>query len=115
MRKVWDLQRSMWDHRNRFVHKGQKLLHVIELEAVNDAMQYEYTIGRNGLAISYLSLFQGSINQLLQKSDASKLQRLDSIWKGHQQRKLGLDPWHKDIVATTFLHCSVQQWFTRRI
>ena len=36
VRKVWNLQRRMWGHINKSVHKGSRSLHEHELEAVNE-------------------------------------------------------------------------------
>ena len=80
VRKVWNLQRRMWGHRNKFVHKGGRSLHEYGLEAVNDALQCEFAIGRDELLAKYIGLFHGYLIKLVDKNASSKLQWLYSIW-----------------------------------
>ena len=80
VRKVWNLQRRMWGHRNKFVHKGSRSLHEYGLEAVNDALQCEFAIGRDELLAKDVGLFHGYLIKLVDKNASSKLQWLYSIW-----------------------------------
>ena len=79
IRKLWDLQHSLWEHRNKFVHGSESSVHAYELEAVNQSLYYEFMIGRDGLSEQFSSLFQGSVDSLLGKDNISKLQWLHSV------------------------------------
>ena len=58
IRKIRNLQHSMWIHRNSFVHKDGTSLHQYEEEAVNQVIREEFILGRNGLPQDYGGLFR---------------------------------------------------------
>ena len=105
IRKLWDLQKKMWDHRNSFVHKTQSSMHEFEVEAMNTAIRWEFTVGRNELPVSFSGFFRGTVERILQDDAVSKSQWLHSIWLARDFYRLeqGLDPWPRDAVAATFI------------
>ena len=48
--------------------------------AVNNALRYEFFIGRENLAVACISMCRGDFKKLISKDVSSKLQWLDSIW-----------------------------------
>ena len=105
LRKIWTLQHSMWEHRNKFVHSSSHSLHEYEDQAVSVAIHFEFLIGRDGLPENYSGLFRGSVQTLLKKDSTSKLLWLDSVWKARDRlrQEEGLDLWDKDPVASAFV------------
>ena len=80
-------------------------MHQHELEAVEYALRYEYAVGRGGLPHMYSGLFSPSISRILEKTVASKLQWLDSVWSARDflRQSQQLDPWPRDPLAAAFL------------
>ena len=105
IRKIWDLQKKMWDHCNKFVHGDNASMHSFEVEAMDRSICWEFVVGRNELPESFNGLFRGNVERILAKDAVAKCQWLSSIWYGRDYfRSLqGLDPWQKDTVASTFI------------
>ena len=105
IRKYWQLQHSMWIHRNSFVHKDGKSIHQHEEEAVNRVIREEFIFGRNGLPNEYSGLFRGGVQRLIEANAATKVQWLYRVWSGRDRlrRIQELDPWYKQPLAATFL------------
>ena len=114
--KIWDLHRSMWLHRNSFVHHGKQSVHSAEREAIDYTLHQEYATCHDGLDASYIGLFQIPIAKLLAKDDVSKLQWLDSVWAGRDRlrKDMDLEPCSKDPLAAAFLHRSKRRQKQRR-
>ena len=105
IRKVWNIQHSMWLHRNSLVHKGGKSLHKHEEEAVERVIREEFIIGRNGLPQDYAGLFRGNVQRIVNADSATKVQWLYRVWSGRDRirREQDIDPWYKDPLAATFI------------
>ena len=88
IRKLWGFQRSVWFHRNKWLHDKDQGLHSKEKEAINVAIRLEFTIGRNDLSSQYASLFTGRIDLILGKHPNSKLQWLDGAWEGQGKLRM---------------------------
>ena len=71
LRKLWDVQHSMWLHRNSFVHKDNKTIHQLEEEALNQVIREEFVRGRDGLSHEYSGLFRGNVDTLVDKDPAT--------------------------------------------
>lgn len=106
IRKVWDLQKKMWEHRNSFVHKESGSIHDKELEAVDEAIRVEFRRGLDGLPGEFAGNFRGDVKQLLDKKDpVIKQQWLASIWYARDNLRLeqGLDEDVRDPLAAAFI------------
>ena len=105
IRKIWDLHKKMWDHRNSFVHKDQTSMHSFEIEAMDRAIRWEFTVGRKELPITFNGFFRGTVERILAKDAIAKCQWLSSIWyaRDFYQRQQNLELWNKDTVASTFI------------
>ena len=105
IRKVWDLQRKMWIHRNRFVHATDSSMHQFEQQAMDRAIRWEFTVGLNELPAALNGLFRGTVDRIINKDATSKSQWLNSVWsaRDYYRRQQNLGPWDRDIVAATFL------------
>ena len=105
IRQLWDLQLAMWQHRNHWLHEIEKGVHSREQRAIDAAIRFEFAIGRNGLSNQHEALFSGSATNVLQKNVDAKMLWLASVWFGRdsERRSDGLDPWHKDPLASNFL------------
>ena len=103
--KIWNLHHKMWNHRNSFVHDGNKDLHQVEREAVDRAIRWEFMLGPDGLDESYNDYFRGSLRRLVKKDDVTKKLWLSTIWQARDKHKEvnGLPPHERDLVAATFL------------
>lgn len=105
LRRIWEVQYTLWEHRNSCVHKNGTSLHCQEEAAVNQAIREEFTIGRNGLSSEYEGLFRGSTERLIKGDTAARLQWLSSVWAGRDRlrKDQGLDPWRKNALASAFM------------
>ena len=105
IRQLWELQLAMWQHRNHWLHEIEKGVHSREQRAIDAAIRFEFAIGRNGLSIQHEALFSGSATNVLQKNIDARKSWLASVWLGRdsERRRAGLDPWHKDPLASNFL------------
>ena len=105
IRKLWDLQFSMWQHRYEYLHQSNKGLHEHEQNAIDSSIRQEHLIGRHGLSMEYQQLFHGDVNLLLKANWRTKLQWLDKVWAGRDRLRLqnGQTEWHKDPIAKGIL------------
>ena len=116
IRKVWELRKKMWDHRNGCVHKDSPSLHQHEVNAMDQAIRREFAVGRDGLPFSFSGFFSGTVERVLQLDDISKSQWLNSIWlaRDHIRKDLGLDKWPRELVAATFIQRAAQRRKVRK-
>ena len=116
IRKVWDLQKKMWDHRNGYLHASDTSMHQVEVDAIDRVIRWEFVVGRNELPISFSGFFRGTVDRVLNKDAVSKAQWLHSIWlaRDFYRSQQGLDPWPRDTVAATFLLRSTSRKKRRR-
>ena len=105
IRKLWDLQKKMWDHRNQFLHLNQSSMHTLEVEAMDRTIRWEFAVGLNGLPASFAGYFRGPVERILDEDAITKTQWLNSIWLARDFYRLqqGLDVWPRDEVASTFI------------
>ena len=105
IRKIRNLQHSMWIHRNSFVHKDGTSLHQYEEEAVNQVIREEFILGRNGLPQDYGGLFRGNVDRILKGNAVTKVQWIYRVWSGRDRirKAQDLDPWFKNPLAATFI------------
>ena len=106
IRQVWNLQHRMWTHRNEYLHKDSKSIHEHEQAAVDEAIRFECSIGRDQLPREYQGLFRENPNDLVQQNWATKLQWLHSVWAGRDRvrREQDLEPWQRNQLAANFIH-----------
>ena len=49
VRKIWEVQKIMWGHRNSYVHASNRTIHHHEEEAMTVLIWWEISAGQNGL------------------------------------------------------------------
>ena len=106
VRKVWGLQKQMWDHRNSFVHRTKTSIHDKEVEAVTKAIEYEFSRGLDGLPGEFVGSFRGEVEKLAKSEDiVMKQQWLASIWfaRDHLRFRQNLEPEERDPLAQAFI------------
>ena len=106
VRKVWGVQKRMWDHRNSFVHKTKTSIHDKEVEAVTKAIERECRRGLDGLPGEFVGSFRGEVEKLVNSEDiVMKQQWLASIWyaRDHLRFRQNLDPEERDPLAQAFI------------
>ena len=106
VRKVWGLQKRMWDHRNSFVHQPQRSIHEREVEAITKAIEHEFNRGLDGLSGEFVGSFRGEVEQLAKSEDiVMKQQWLASIWfaRDHLRFRQNLEPEERDPLAQAFI------------
>ena len=105
IRKVWQLQHSLWIHRNSYLHQDGKTMHQHEEEAVDQVIREEFLFGRNGLPREYDGLFRGNVQRLLDANASTKVQWIYRVWSGRDRirREQDLDPWYRNPLAATFI------------
>ena len=69
----------MWNHRNKWLHDKRVGLHSKEIQAIDNAINFEFTIGQNGLSSDYSRLFTGQVTDLVNKTVCYKVQWLASV------------------------------------
>ena len=107
IRKIWDLQHSMWLHRNSFVHdNNSKSIHQQEASRIIiRVIREEFVRGRDGLSQDYAGLFRGTADSMVAKDSATRMRWLSHIWAGRDRLRFeeGLDPLIRDPLASTFI------------
>ena len=106
IRKIWDLQHSMWLHRNSFVHdNNSKSIHQHEEETLNRDIREEFVRGRDGLSQDYAGLFRGTGDSMVAKDSATRMRWLSHTCAGRDRLRLeeGLDPPIRDPLASSFI------------
>ena len=106
IRKLWDLQKAMWTHRNTFVHKDSGSVHDRELKAIDESIKSEFTRGLDGLPREFSGSFTGELKKKLEDWDVVyKQQWLASIWYARDNLRLsqGLDEEVRDPLAQAFI------------
>ena len=79
-RRIWEIQKLMWDHRNSYVHASNGTVHQQKEEAITAAIQWEFSVYQNGLPTSYSGFFTGQVRRLLKDDSITKSQCLSSVW-----------------------------------
>ena len=69
------------------------------------SIQWEFSVERNELPVSFSVFFRGTADRVLQDDAVSKAQCLHLIWLtiDFYRAEQGLDPWQRDVAAATFL------------
>ena len=81
VRKIWDLQRQLWNNRNEaLVHGEGNTIHVEEITAINAEVISQWTEGSSHLPMRYHHLFKGKFRLLYQSDYHRKQQWLTSVW-----------------------------------
>ena len=44
---IWEIQKIMWYHRNRYVHASNSTVHQNKEEDMTAAIRWEFTVGQN--------------------------------------------------------------------
>ena len=116
IRKVWELQHSMWIHRNSYVHKDNKSIHQHEEEALNRVIREEFVRGRDGLSPEYVGLFRGTADAMIGKDSATRMRWLSHVWAGRDRlrNEEGLDPLIRDPLASSFIRRNIIRRKRRR-
>ena len=104
IRKVWQLQFRIWNHRNKFLYVVNKGLHIDKRQAINSTIRTEFILGPNGLGNNIASFFQGNVDRILNVTTSTKLQWLTSVWNARDKwrRINNMSKWYKDPVAASF-------------
>lgn len=80
-RKLWEIAYKMWDHRNNDLHREGLTIHKHELQALNNEIMTEFTIGIDLLPRRrYSNLFQGTVRERLQDNHHLKRMWLTNMW-----------------------------------
>ena len=106
VRKIWGLQKRMWDHQNSFVHKTKTSLHAKEAKALTQAIEHEFRRGLDGLSGEFVGSFRGEVEKLAKSEDiVMKQQWLASIWfaRDHLRFRQNLEPEERDPLAQAFI------------
>ena len=112
VRRLWKVQKNLWLDRNKHLHNNGRSIHDYERRKVDEEIQKEFRIGRNGLGEDFSRTFSGQVQRILQKDGVAKLQWLASVWHARDMKRteLGLGPWPRDATAANF----IQKFHLRR-
>jgi hypothetical protein len=85
VRKIWDIQRQLWNDRNEALHGEGNTIHVEEITAINEEVLSQWTKGSRHLPTRYHHLFKGEFRLLYQSDYHRKQQWLTSIWLAREK------------------------------
>lgn len=108
-RRIWQIAWDLWEHRNNLLHNEGNRAHRKEVEDLNSAIESEWEKGRDTLPQCYNSLFNTTLQILLDKSQHSKQQWLNSVWtaRWHHDGEVDLPQADNTAVIT------YKRWFKR--
>ena len=96
----------MWTERNSHVHKQNGSCHKAEMEAVEDAIRWEFNRGLDGLPAELSGNFQGDVDRILEnKNIVGQQQWLATIWyaRDYLRHAQGLDKEERNPLARAFI------------
>ena len=85
VKKIWDIQRQLWNDRNEALHGDGNTIHVEEITAINEEVLSQWTEGSRHLPTRYHHLFKGEFRLLYQSDYHRKQQWLTSIWLAREK------------------------------
>ena len=112
-RRIWHIAWEMWSQRNDHLHGDSSSTPVVEQRAINTEIATEWETGAAMLPVRHQHLFQGTLQQCLQKSYHNKRTWLASVWSAREMidvNYLANNP------STTDATCRLRyiQWKTSR-
>ena len=79
-RRIWKIAWHLWNHHNAILHDKNKSFHPSEIQNIDKELQFEWDKNIDTLPSSYPSLFPGTLQSLLSKTHANKLNWLITVW-----------------------------------
>ena len=68
MRKLWEVQKIMWDHRNASLHNKKSGVHEKKLMVIHAAIKFELAIGTNGVEEDHRHFFEVSVKEIMKST-----------------------------------------------
>ena len=82
--RIWEIPWNMWEHHNQFLHQT-KMLHPMEITALNSKINIEWNIGLDDLPRRrYSHLFNGNLTHCINDTPNFKQLWLTSIWTARE-------------------------------
>ena len=83
-RRIWRITWEMWQHRNNHLHGDLAATPAVERTSIDDEVTTEWNLGISTLSAHYRHLFQGSLEEKLQKSYHNKRVWLAMVWAARE-------------------------------
>ena len=107
VRKIWYLQKIIWDNKNSYAHALNSTTHYQEEDAMTMTaeIRWELAVFQNGLPEAYSGLFTGKLKCLLEDNGITKTQWIISVWNIRYQVMItaGLGDWERSQISETFI------------
>lgn len=101
-RRIWNVCRTLWDHRNNILHSEGQTIHQEELRQINEDISQEWERGLDTLPPNnYRHLFRGTIDTLLNKTIDHKQQWLTSVWAARDKLS-DIEDIHRSTIGSDF-------------
>ncbi len=114
LRKIWEIQWTMWEHRNNTLHNEGPTIHRHEMQAIDNEIIAEFAEGLGNLPRQrYHYLFRGTVQQRLNDNLMLKQMWLGSVWSARDMY-MRVEARERCHIATAFFGRWQERLFPRR-